>query len=291
MRFRLDRLDWKRLSEDRRLKLHIGMAVVLIIFFAFFIDIVFSVYKFKVYVEERPREKKTLKEKVRPPRRAKAEVAIILDDAGGNIPNYREICLIKEPLTISVLPHMASSSTIAEAMKRSGFEVMLHLPMEPENHAYVRSDGGMVVCDLSDEEIMKTVTDDLAFIKTAAGFNNHLGSKATKDERVMNAIFTCMKGKGLYFIDSRTSGGSLAGKIAKSFRIPSSDNNVFLDGVNSEAEIEGKFKYLVSIAELHGTAVGIGHATRVATINVLKKMMPVYARNGIKFVHASEIVK
>lgn len=291
MRFRLDKIDWKALSEDKRLKFNIGLAVALIIFFAFFIDIIFSINRFKYYIEEKPREKKTVKERIKAPKKIVAKVAIILDDAGGTIPDYDNICSIRQPLTVSVLPHLLTSGSVAGKLNEAGFEIMLHLPMEPENGAFVRRDGGMVLCSSSDEETRKTVLNDFDSVKLAAGFNNHLGSKATKDEKVMKAVLGSVRGKGFYFIDSRTSGSSLACRIARSFHIPSAENNVFLDGGTKEADIESKFKYLISVAKLRGQAIGIGHATRQTTINVLKRLMPLYAGNGIKFVYASEMVK
>lgn len=305
MRSRLDKVDWKALRENKRLKLYIGLSVVLVLFFAFFVDVIFSIYKFRYYTEEQPREKKVIKEKVRrlvpekgaPAGKMKAskkkvvKIAIILDDAGGKIPDYSRIFSIKERLTISIIPHLPSTPNIAKASKDAGLEVILHLPMEPDNGNYVTTGNGMVVSSAGEAEIERIVLDDLSDVKWAVGFNNHMGSKVTKDEKVMKAVFSSLKGKKLYFIDSKTSDKSVAYKIAKSLGLRSAENDVFLDGGTSEADIESKFKHLISVARRRGSAIGIGHATRPLTIEVLRRLMPEYSMNGIKFVHASELVK
>ena len=301
MRFHLNKIDWKRSSEDRRLKFNIGLAVVLIIFFAFFIDIIFSIYKFKGYIEERPKEKKVQKEEVKKekPKKAlilkklfaKVKIAIILDDAGGKIPDYKKIFSIGEKITISVLPCLSTSADVAKDAKKAGLEVMLHMPMEPENGSLVRHNSGMILCSASDEAIKRTTLNDMGWVSAAKGFNNHEGSKATKDERVMKAVFEAIKSKNIYFIDSRTSSNSLAFRTAKEMHVRSADNDIFLDGGTNEADIESKFRQLISIGKTRGKAIGIGHATRPSTINVLKRLMPEYAKSGVQFVYASEIAK
>jgi hypothetical protein len=261
----------------------------------------FSVYKFRRYSEERPKaEKQERKEAIKQKPKiiphkvllpAKAKVAIILDDAGGQVPNYESIHAIKQKLTISVLPHLRSSYKIARSFRDSGFEIMLHLPMEPDNSSYVRQDSGMVTCNQSEGNIKKTVTDDIGWVKIAVGLNNHLGSKATKDERIMKAVFSALEPGKFYYIDSKTSSQSLAYRIAKSMKFRAAENNVFLDGDADERAIEGRFRELIALARQKGSAVGIGHATRRATIQALKKLMPEYEKSGIKFVFASELVK
>jgi hypothetical protein len=302
--FRFNKIDWKGLSENKQLKLNIGLAVVLIIFFAFFMDMIFSVSRFRQYAE-RPvkeekivhayrqagRETKPVKEKRVAPKRTGARVAVILDDAGGNSTDHNGLYSIKDPLTVSVLPCLPMSAKTAKALADAGFEVILHLPMESLNGNYRRSGGGMVSCSDTDYEIRKTVLDDFSSVKWAVGFNNHMGSKATADERVMTDVFNSVKGRDIYFIDSRTTEKSVALKTAREFGIPSAENNIFLDTDTSQTFIEGRFRQLMSMARHKGSAIGIGHVTRPATIAVLKELMPEYKKEGIEFVYASELVK
>ena len=313
------KIDLRVLKEDKKIKINIGLAVVSIIFFSFFLCIVFSVYKFrhnmaktpekaeKIVHAQRPAPQpakmpasmrgkqgeqiKVSKEKAVLHKKVTARVAIILDDAGGTVPDYYEISTIKEPLTISVIPGMPTSRGVAKTMADEGFEIMLHLPMEALNGNYRKAGAGMVTCSDSDNEIRKTMLEDLSSVKWAVGFNNHMGSKATADERVMKEVFNAVKGRGLYFIDSRTSDRSIAFKMAKNSRIPSAENNIFLDSEPSRNNVEINFRRLISMAKQKGSAIGIGHATRPATISVLKELMPVYANDGVKFVHASELVR
>ena len=299
MRFRLNKINWRPLRRNDKLAYNVGLAVVLILFFALFSEILISAIRFRSFlgenltVEQKQAVKhgKAFKIRVHFFKRAPARVAIILDDAGGDIPDYKAICSIKEPLTISVLPDMPGSERTAKAMSDAGFEVMLHLPMESVNGNYRRSGGGMVNTSSSDQEIKKIVLEDLSSVKWVAGVNNHMGSKATSDERVMKDVLSVLKGTGLYFIDSRTSEKSVAFRSARDMHIHTAENNVFLDGETEPAYVADRLKRLVMMARKRGCAVGIGHATRPATIAALKELMPKYKKDGIEFVYASELVK
>ena len=299
MRFRLNRINWKALRGNDKSAFNLGLAVVLILFFALFSATLISAVRFRAFLGENltveqkqaVKHEKPFKIKARFFRRAPARVAIILDDAGGDIPDYSAICSIKEPLTISVLPDMPGSERTAKAMSDAGLEVMLHLPMESVNGSYRRSGGGMVNTSASDQEIKKIVLEDLTSVKWVAGVNNHMGSKATSDERVMKDVLSVLKGTGLYFIDSRTSEKSVAFRSARGMHIRTAENNVFLDGETEPAYVADSLKRLIAMAKKKGNAVGIGHATRPATIAALKEFMPEYEKDGVEFVYASELVK
>ena len=313
-------IDWKNLRDNKKLKFNIGLAVILIVFFVIFPDTMFLLYRSSHNLENKPavspslpkkpaikqaipavrpaeagkqagKNERAVKEKSRLSRKLTGKVAIVLDDAGGKAPDYDSIRSIKEPLTISVIPNMPDSENVAKAMSDAGFEVMLHLPMEARSANFRKTGGGMVSCSESDDEIRKTVLDDLVSVKWAVGVNNHMGSKATADERVMKVVLSVLKGRELFFIDSRTSDRSIAYKLAKSFQIPSAENNIFLDSQTDRTYIEANFRRLISMAGKNGSSIGIGHATRPMTVSVLKRLMPEYENDGIDFVFASELVK
>jgi uncharacterized protein len=306
---RFEQIDWRSLKEDKKLKLRIGLAVVIIMFFLFFIDMVVSISRTSKFEEKAPpRFAPVIKQKApkkEPPKKIEkkehflikikhfnkqAKVAIILDDAGGGIPDYKAIFSVKFPLTIAVIPTLPMSSKIAEQARHAGLEVILHLPMEAYNGALTWKVPGMVKLSDSDEQIKNTVLNDLNSIKIAKGFNNHMGSRATSDERVMKIVFDAIKDKKLFFIDSKTSTRTVGCKLARLEGIKCAENNQFLDGSNDRIEIEMRFAELMAKARRNGYAVGIGHATRPATISVLKELMPIYAKDGVKFVKASEVV-
>lgn len=225
------------------------------------------------------------------PAKGVARIAIILDDAGGESIDYNEIYSITSPFTISILPGLSGSSRVEKEATSAGKEVILHLPMEPENGSYVKHDGGMVLTSMTDEDIKQVVLRDLKTVPGVSGVNNHMGSKATRDPRVVRAVLSVIKEKGLFFVDSRAASDSLAYDLAREEKVPAGRNVLFLDVEDTEDGVEKRFKQLVGIARSHGFAIGIGHATRPGTVATLKRLMPIYEREGIKFVCVSSLVR
>lgn len=215
-------------------------------------------------------------------------VAIIFDDAGYSARAAREVAAIGRPVTISILPHLPYSSLIAEEAPARGVQVILHLPMEPDNQAIQLGEGGVRVA-MSDEEIRRTVAADFASVPTAVGANNHMGSLGTSDPRVMRAVLMEMKARHLFFVDSVTSPRSVAVRVARESGVPVAARAVFLDNQDDEEYVRGQFRTLIAVAQARGQAIAIGHVGRV-TARVLVALLPEFDEAGIQFVRVSDLV-
>ncbi len=223
------------------------------------------------------------------PRPGHPRVAIIFDDAGYGILGAREIEAIGRPLTLSILPHLPYSTIIAEEAPARGVQVILHLPMEPDNTAIQVGEGGIRVA-MSDEEIQQAISADFATVPYAVGANNHMGSLATSDPRVMRAVLREMKDRRLFFVDSVTTPHSVAMQVAREVGVPTAARAVFLDNQDDEAYVRGQFRILIAVAQARGQAIAIGHVGRV-TAKILLSLLPEFDEAGIQFVRVSDLVR
>jgi uncharacterized protein len=221
-------------------------------------------------------------------RSGRPRVAIIFDDAGYGLKAAREIESIGRPVTISVLPHLPYSSLIAEEAPGRGVQVILHLPMEPDNDAIPLGEGGIKVA-MSDEDIRRTVAADLTSVPNAVGANNHMGSLGTADARVMRAVLEEMQLRHLFFVDSVTSRHSVAARVAREMGVPTAARAVFLDNQDDEEYVRGQFRTLMTVAQTRGQAVAIGHVGKV-TARVLVSLLPEFDEAGIQLVRVSDLV-
>ena len=187
---------------------------------------------------------------------APARIAIVIDDLG-NDPD-------------AVLPGLPASAESARRLSASGKEVLLHLPMEPDGYPRIRPGPGVVLRADSDEKIEKTVAEDLETVPGAVGVNNHMGSAATADPRVMRAVVRVLTARRLFLLDSRTTEATVARRIADEESLPAVSRKVFLDAVESEAAIAKSFGDLVRRAKKDGSALAIGHP-HPATLALLER--------------------
>jgi polysaccharide deacetylase 2 family uncharacterized protein YibQ len=193
------------------------------------------------------------------------------------------------PLTFSILPGLKYSSAIATEAKRRNYEIMLHIPMEPEDP--VQDPGqGAIRKGLSPDEVRLQTRRDLQAVPFIAGVNNHMGSRVTQDKEAMSAVLEEVKKDGLYFLDSKTSPDSVAYQVAKSMGIPAAERQVFLDDDPDLLRIHQQMDNLEKIAARRGEAIAIGHP-RPHTLQVLKERIPALRKKGYELVFLSELVE
>ena len=61
-----------------------------------------------------------------------ARIAIVIDDWGYSLSNLSIIEQIKQPLTCAILPNLKNTNFVMRKLNNAGFEIILHLPMEPK---------------------------------------------------------------------------------------------------------------------------------------------------------------
>jgi polysaccharide deacetylase 2 family uncharacterized protein YibQ len=216
-------------------------------------------------------------------------VAIIIDDLGYNLEMINSLVEINKPLTLSIIPHLKHSLETAKIAHNKGYEVMLHLPMEPENYPQKDPGAGALLIKMTPDEIYRTVMKDISSIPYIKGVNNHMGSRATQDYDMMQEVLRVIKEQNLYFVDSQTSEHTVAYQVAQEIGIPCAIRTLFIDEIPDMAYTERELKSLYEYANKNGYAIGIGHAYPT-TIQTLIKVLPYFEDSKVKLVFASEIV-
>lgn len=216
------------------------------------------------------------------------KLALIVDDCGQWIDTERGFIALDVPLTMSVLPDVHYTATIASEAANAGKGVMLHLPMETISG--VNPGPGKVTTEMSDAQIVDQVQSDLAQVPLARGVNNHEGSKASADPRVMRDVIGVLAKRGdLFFIDSKTSAQSVGEQVAAGAGVPTAARDVFLDNQASVEYTEAQLREAAAIARKTGSAIAIGHP-RPTTLDAVKAMIPELQASGIEFVLAGDLV-
>jgi polysaccharide deacetylase 2 family uncharacterized protein YibQ len=217
------------------------------------------------------------------------KVAIIIDDFGYDLQMAKRFINLKGQLTCAVLPQSAYGRQIAILAKEAGHEVMLHQPMEPNEYPMVDPGPGAILASMTPDERISRLNANIDAVPGVVGVNNHMGSKLTTLSDEMNQVFTVLKSRGLFFVDSRTTAATVSQSSARLFKVPFAERDVFLDHVREEGEVRAQIENLINIAEIHGKAVGIGHPHEV-TYRILKEALP-GMKKRVRLVPASAIVE
>jgi polysaccharide deacetylase 2 family uncharacterized protein YibQ len=215
-------------------------------------------------------------------------MTIIVDDFGYfNNKLVREYLALEVPVTISVIPGLKHSSPICKQAAGAGKEVICHLPMEPEKDAGDQGDIPLVRVDMSDGKIEGVVERALESTPGAIGMNNHMGSKATADQRVMDAVIRVCRRKELFFLDSVTTPRSKVSTAAARGGVRSLKNDIFID--NRGEDVRDNMRKMMSIASRKGKVTGIMHVRR-ENLKHLRWLEKEARKEGIRIIKLSEMI-
>ncbi len=216
-------------------------------------------------------------------------VSIILDDMGYRWQDGRRAVDLDGALTYAVLPHAPYSRQLAERAHRRHKEIMLHLPMESD--AGRRLGPGGLHSGMAEKDFKRRVFESLNAIPYVRGFNNHMGSRLTRNPIEMGWLMqAAMFRNDLYFVDSRTTAETVAEQEALRRGIVATRRDIFLDYAPTRAVVETQLDKLVQRARRKGHALAIGHP-HPDTLAALERWLPTLAGQGIRLVPVSQLIQ
>lgn len=221
----------------------------------------------------------------------RAKVAIIVDDMGYMGKGYRLLKKIPQSITYAVLPFYEQSKILAKQSYKLGYELMLHMPMQPAKGRTYFDFDHMIKEGLTPIEVRSRTKSVLASVPYIVGVNNHQGSLSTSNQAYMDAIMTEVKlHQNLYFIDSITSSKSVAYKTAKKMGVSTLKRNYgFLDNDKDIEKIVSNFIGLIKRSYKTKTLIAIMHEKKVSA-EALIEVLPLFQDAEIEIVSPGDIL-
>lgn len=194
------------------------------------------------------------------------KIIVVIDDVGYNLFQLEPYAGFPGTLTFAVLPDLPYTRATAERAVSFGAEVLLHLPLE--SISGTDTGPGAVFTRMTDTEIRQQLEIDMKQLPEAVGINNHMGSLATTDGRVMKEILAFAKGRDLLFLDSLTTADSVTEELSLETGVHFLKRNIFLDNQCGDDYIREAIDEGLASAEKRGYVIMIGH--------IWCKLLPVY---------------
>jgi len=218
-------------------------------------------------------------------------LAVIVDDFGEYAGSLLDEYLNSDPnVTFSILPDLRYSRTVMERAVEMGREVMLHIPMEPVGYPRNNPGNNPILVEQSDREINRIINGYLRQLPDVVGANNHMGSLATADERVMTSVLGALARHGLFFVDSKTTQHTVAVDVAQRMQIPVVQRDLFLDDPeNSERIMRERLQDLRRLKEQKEKIVVITHCFDRQRLEIMNKFIEEARNMGFRIVPISEI--
>ena len=211
------------------------------------------------------------------------ELAIVIDDFGNNMGGTEEMLRLPITLTVAIMPFLETTEHDAEQAHRFGHEVIVHIPMEPVKGKKSWLGPGAITTDLSNEEIRKRVNAAIDAVPHAVGMNHHMGSKATADKRIMRIVLDVCRERGLYYLDSKTTGKSVIPELSEEIGVPYLENELFFDDVYTMQHMSRQAQELAKRLKDNRAHIAIGHVGIAGEkmVAVLNQFIPLYKNEAI----------
>ncbi len=201
-------------------------------------------------------------------------LAIVIDDMGESMRAADSLLALNYPVTFSIWPDSTHARAVAEAAHAAGREVMIHQPMEPLGYPEVKPGPNALYLGQSREKIIKIVTASINKVPHAVGLNNHMGSRATQDQKSMEAVLDALlalRGSHpLFVLDSLTHPASRLYALSFQAGLRSYRRDIFLDVQEDVGYILHQLDKAAQIARQNGQSIAIGHPLP-ETIEALKQ--------------------
>lgn len=221
-------------------------------------------------------------------------IAIIIDDFGNGTKDTQAMIDLDIPYTAAIMPNREFSVSEMNKLHALGKGIIVHMPMEPEKGNSSWLGKGAITVGLKKEDIRENVLLAFEQLEYATGLNNHMGSKITKDEEILQEIISIVKEKDMIMIDSLTTRGSKVKEICERLDANFLERDIFLDaeGSHNLDFVEKRMLKAGEIAKEKGYAVAIGHVGKAGGLNTVKgisNIAPKLEEEGIRFVTVKEL--
>ncbi len=215
--------------------------------------------------------------------------SIIIDDIGNSLKSAQQIIDLPAAITLSILPETTYANDIARHARKKNREIMLHLPLQSINNH--KASPGTLKLHMTRNEFLLQLRKNIASVPHISGINNHMGSLLTRHPGHMRWLMSEMATDDkLFFVDSRTTSQTIAGRIADEHDIPNITRDIFLDPDSKKGTLETQFKRFLDLIHQRGYALAIAHPYP-ETIRFLSENLNKLKQQGIEIIPVSQLIK
>jgi len=192
------------------------------------------------------------------------------------------------PPTVSVA-YSAYGRSLQDAVTRArnnGHEVLLQIPLEPNNYPTEDPGPHTLLTSLPPPENMKRLQWLMSRYTGYVGVTNLMGAKFETSAESVQPVFEELKARGLLYVDDGATPDSASTKVASAIGLDYSAVSVQIDAGN----IAKQLAQLETLAKERGIAIGVAKA-KPATVKQLSDWANKLEAKGIVLVPVSAAVR
>jgi polysaccharide deacetylase 2 family uncharacterized protein YibQ len=214
-------------------------------------------------------------------------VAILVTGLGHRDgPSSDVLAGLPAPVSVAYGAYGRSLQDSVSDVRAEGHEVLLQIPLEPENYPTVDPGPHTLLTTLPPQDNIKRLQWLMSRYTGYVGVTNHMGGKFEATAESLQPVLEEVKRRGLLYVDSEGVANSAAGNIAGTIGLDYSVANVQLDAGDTAQQLAK----LEQLAKEQGAAIGVARASP-ATVKQLSAWAEKLEGKGIVLVPVSAAVR
>jgi polysaccharide deacetylase 2 family uncharacterized protein YibQ len=184
-------------------------------------------------------------------------VAVLVNGLG--VPGAPDADVIKglpPPVSIAYGAYGRGVQELVTQARADGHEVLLAIPLEPNNYPAVDPGPHTLLTSLPTDENMKRLRWLMSRYTGYVGLTNHMGSKFMTSQSALRPMLEETKRRGLIYFDDGSVDGSAASVVARSLELDYSVAQVRLEPSRMDTSLAA----LEAQAKAQGAAIGVAKA-------------------------------
>ncbi|HZT86585.1 MAG TPA: divergent polysaccharide deacetylase family protein [Stellaceae bacterium] len=216
-------------------------------------------------------------------------IAMVISGLGlSKLTTQNAIRNLPPEVTLSFMPYHTIAAMMEEA-RAAGHETLIDVPMEPLD--YPRQDPGpeALLVALDPAQNLDRLHWMMGRGTGYVGMMTYMGSRFAATPEQLRPILGDIKGRGLAFVDARSTADGTAMKLAAEMKLPRGAADRVLDTDLSRSGIEQQLGELETLARRNGSAIGVGAAYPL-TIQAVATWSARLAERGIVLAPLSAVL-
>jgi len=222
---------------------------------------------------------------------SRPRVAIVIGNLGlSSAATEAAIQELPGGVTLAFSPYAHGLEEYIPLARAAGHEVLLSLPMAADESSDTGAEPRALLAAVTPAENLERLSWLLSRFTGYVGATNYTGSSFSSAEEDMRPILAELKGRGLLFLDSGTSGNGTTTRIARQLGLPEAATERIIDTEASRDAIDQRLQAVEEEARQKGASIAVGFPYPV-TIERVAAWTATLAQKGISLAPVSAMVR
>jgi hypothetical protein len=218
-----------------------------------------------------------------------ARVAVLVNGLGlPDAPSSEVLEGLPAPISVAYAAYGRSPQELVTKARAAGHEVLLQIPLEPNNYPTEDPGPHTLLTTLPPDENLKRLQWLMSRYTGYVGITNHMGAKFETTREAMAPVLEEVKRRGLLYLDDGSVKGSAGETIAGAIGLDYAVANVRLD--EGSGGLAKALAELEILARERGTAIGVAKA-KAATVKQLADWADKLEAKGLVLVPVSAAMR